>query len=85
MSEENNTPNNVVVLSDGRKAEFHPFKGKHTREAQKVSDGDSSKMIFAMIAVCCTIDGHKIVLEDLDDMPGGDVLKLQAKFSELNF
>lgn len=85
MTTETNTPENVVILSDGRKAEFHPFKGKHTREAQKISNGDTSKMIFAMMAVCVTIDDKPIMMEDLDDMNGGDVLKLQAKFSELNF
>jgi hypothetical protein len=42
-------------------------------------------MLFAMMAMCIEIDGKPIVMEDLDDMNGGDCLKLQGAFGELNF
>jgi hypothetical protein len=73
----------TVQLSKGV-ATISDFKGKHIMEATKVAEGDAGKMIFALIAITTTIDGKKIVMEDLLEMNGKDVLKLQAAFS-VNF
>lgn len=75
----------TIALPSGKKAEIKDFKGKHIRDAQRIADGDVSKFIFAMIAVTTTIDNKPIVMEDLDEMDGRDVLKLQAEFSAENF
>lgn len=75
----------VVELPSGKTAEIIDFKGKHIRAASELAGEDPSKIIFAMIAICCTIDGEPVVMEDLDEMPGRDVLKLQKEFSDLNF
>lgn len=72
--------NNTVFLPSGKTAVINPFKGKHVREAQKIADNDTSKMLFAMIAVTTTIDGKAIVMEDLDEMDGKDVLTLMKEF-----
>jgi hypothetical protein len=73
-----------AVLPSGKVAVVSDFKGKHIRQATEMADGNAGKMIFALIAITTTIDGKKIVLEDIDEMPGRDVLKLQAMFS-VNF
>jgi hypothetical protein len=72
------------VLPSGKIAVVGEFFGKHIREATRIADGDSGKMIFALIAITTTIDGKPIVVEDLDLMQGRDVLKLQSMFS-VNF
>lgn len=74
----------TATLPSGKVAVVSDFKGKHIRQATEQADGNAGKMIFALIAITTTIDGKKIVMEDLDEMPGRDVLKLQAMFS-VNF
>lgn len=61
------------------------FKGKHIREAQRIGGDDTGKMLFAMIALCVEVDGKPVTMEDLDEMPGMDVLTLQKEFSGANF
>lgn len=75
----------TIKLPSGKEAKILEFKGKHIREAQRIAGTDVSKFIFAMIAVTTTIDNKPIVMEDLDEMDGRDVIKLQAEFSEENF
>ena len=75
----------TVTLKNGKTAKFQEFKGRHVREAQKSANGDTSKMMFAMMAMCIEVNGQKLVMEDFDDMNGGDCLKLQGAFAELNF
>ena len=58
------------------------FKGKHIRRAQAVSGGDSDKIIYSIIAQLTEIDGAGIVMEDLDELDGRDVLALMAHFGE---
>lgn len=72
-------------LPSGATATMAPFKGRHIREAQKAADGDSSKIIFAIIAITITVDGKKVVMEEIDDMDGFDVLELYSKFAGKNF
>lgn len=69
-----------ITLPSGKIAQILPFKGKHIREAQRIADGDTSNMMFAMIAITTTIDGQNIVAEDLDEMDGQDVLALMGEF-----
>lgn len=70
-----------LILSDGKIAKVGEFKGKHVLQAQKVAGKDTDKMIFALIATCVTVDDKKIVMEDLEEMNGGDVLNLMGEFS----
>lgn len=58
------------------------FKGKHIRKAQAISGGDSSLVIYSLIAQLVEIDGKGIVMEELDEMDGRDVLKLMEIFGE---
>lgn len=61
------------------------FKGKHIRKAQLIANSDSSKLMYAIIAQLVTIDGQGIVMEDLDEMSGPDVLALMGHFGAENF
>jgi len=74
-----------ITLPSGKVAEIADFKGKHIRLAAEISDGKPGMFIFALIAQCTTIEGKEIVAEELDNMDGKDVLKLQAEFSGVNF
>lgn len=74
-----------VTLSDGRKATIIKGKGRHANEAMKVSKGSSSDYINALMAQLVEIDGHKIVMEDLEELDLSDYLAIQTKFSEINF
>ena len=74
-----------ITLPSGKIAEIAEFKGKHIREAQRIADGEADKIIFALISLLTTIDGYPVLIEDLDEMPGKDVMKLTAEFSEANF
>jgi len=67
------------TLPSGKTAEIAPFKGRHIREAQRVAGADTEKITFALIAMLVKIDGHNVLMEDLDDMDGRDVLELMAK------
>jgi hypothetical protein len=75
----------TITLPSGKTAVIEHFKGKHVRTAQQIADGDSTKILFALIAQLTTIDGEPVVMEDLDEMHGPDVMKLMAEFSEANF
>lgn len=74
-----------IKLPSGKVVTIGDFKGKHIREAQRISQGEQDKFLFALISLTSTIDGQPIVVEDLDDMDGADVLKLMAEFSDQNF
>lgn len=70
----------TITLPSGKTAELENFKGKHVREAQKIADGDAGKVMFAMIALTVKIDGKGVVMEDLDEMDGQDVIALMGEF-----
>jgi hypothetical protein len=74
----------TITLPSGKTAVISDFKGKHIRKAQQIGAGDSGKMMFALIAEIVTIDGNGIVMEDLDEMSGPDVLKLMTEL-DVNF
>lgn len=70
-----------IKLPSGKTATISQFKGKHVREAQRMADSDVSKMTFAMIALTTKIDGQPIMMEDLDEMDGSDVIALMGEFA----
>ncbi len=61
------------------------FKGKHIRKAQLAAGSDTSLYMFAIIAQLAEIDGKPVVMEDLDEMEGSDVMALMSHFGESNF
>jgi len=81
--EKSSIPNRTATLPSGAVAEFLPFKGKHLRIAQRMSGSDQSLVMYAIIATVTLIDGKGIVMEDLDEMDGRDVLKLIEEYEGL--
>ena len=74
-----------ITLPSGAVATVGDFKGRHVREAQRISSGASDKFLFALISLTTTIDGKTVLMEDLDEMPGMDVMALMGEFGEENF
>lgn len=69
-----------VNLPSGVKAIINPFKGKDIRKAQAIAGDDSSKILFAIIALTIAIDGKGVTAEEIDEMDGMDVLELMKAF-----
>lgn len=72
-----------ITLPSGAVATRLDFKGKHVRAAQRLADGDPSKSLFAIISVVTLIDGKPILMEDIDEMGGPDVIALMAEFNDV--
>ncbi len=75
----------TVTLSDGTVVTCHPAKGKNVRAAQRLMDGDETKMMFALIAICADFGGKKITIEDVDELPSKDVFLLMGEYSSSSF
>lgn len=71
-------PKTGIALSDGRLATVADFKGRHIRNARRMQLEAGYDFLFALIAQVTTINGVGIVPEDLDEMAGKDVVRLQA-------
>ncbi len=69
-----------ILPGTKRKYSQREFIGRDIREAQKIADGDSSKLVFAIIAVTTEVDGAPITAEELDEMNGLDVMELMKGF-----
>lgn len=74
-----------ITLPSGKVALIEQFKGKHVRLAQRNAGTDTDAFLYHLIAMLTTIDGNPVVLEDLDEMEGRDLMRLMAEFSEANF
>jgi len=73
------------TLPSGKVAVIKEGKGLHARNAIKMCDGDMSLYLSALMSQLITIDGNPIVMEDLDEMPMQDYMKLQSEFADQNF
>ena len=60
-------------------------KGRHVRQAQKMSEGDTSAYMNCLMSLLVTIDGQRLVPEDFDELPANDYVELLSKMSEVNF
>lgn len=76
---------NKLTLSDGTVVICYPAKGKHIRQAQRLMDGDETKMIPALISACADFGGRKITIEEIDEMPAKDVFALMGEYSGTSF
>lgn len=74
-----------VKLPSGKVAVIEEGKGRHVRQAQRMSEGDASMYMNCMMSLLVTVDGKKMVPEDFDDLASNDYVELLAKMSEINF
>lgn len=73
------------TLPSGKKAVIYPGKGKHATNAIKICGEDMSLYLPALMSQLVEIDGNRIVLEDLEEMPLQDFMMLQGEFADQNF
>jgi hypothetical protein len=69
------------VLPSGVVAVIGTFKGRHIRESQKLVGTETERYLFALIALTTTFDGKTVIMEDVEEMDGWDVLALMAEFN----
>jgi len=74
-----------LALTTGRTAIIELGKGRHVRQAQKMSEGDTSAYMNCLMSLLVTIDGQRLVPEDFDELPANDYVELLSKMSEVNF
>ena len=76
----------TIVLPSGVYAEVRKGRGRDLMRAQRAaSGGDSSAVVFALIAELTLLDGRKMVYEDVLEMDLADVMVLQAEVIGENF
>lgn len=68
----------ILVLSDGRKATFIDPKGKHQVAAIRAAK-DQSEIPMALAAQLVKIDGQGVPYEDFLEMPLADVMAIQSR------
>jgi hypothetical protein len=74
-----------LKLSNGKSAVIRELKGMDMTEVEKLTDGDTSKVFPAIIAVATKIDGAGIVMEDVLQYKAKDYNRLKIAASALNF
>jgi len=67
------------LLPSGVTVVMQPGKGRDLLAAQRVAGTDSHQVMYALAAGLCTFDGVRKVMEDVLDMPLGDVMQLMTK------
>ena len=73
----------VVQLPSGKTATINKSKGKHIREAQKLSSDDSSLYMNALMSQLIEYDGRFLVMEEYDEMDGEDYMELLKNVSDV--
>jgi hypothetical protein len=69
-----------VMLPSGKVAMvYDPVLARDQRAAIRMSGNDASSVPYAMIAAVASINGSEVTLEDVLEMPLGDVQALQAE------
>jgi hypothetical protein len=77
---ENGTVIKKTILTDGRTLEVYPLKWKDQVQIQRLAGDDSEKMVFAMAAASCKIDGKTLPLEDFQELDYMDGVLIQSLF-----
>lgn len=68
-----------LTLPSGKKAVIAQAKGKHLRQAARLTGVDDLMGIGqALISLVAQIDGNKVTYEDVGEMPLRDVMALQG-------
>ncbi|MGA6973698.1 MAG: phage tail assembly protein [Candidatus Binatus sp.] len=76
----------TIELPSGSRAEVRKGHGRDLMRAQRAAaGGDASAVVFALIAELASVDGRKIVYEEVLEMDLADVMALQAEVIDENF
>lgn len=74
-----------ITLPSGATATIELGKGRHVRQAQKMSERDTSLYMNCMMSLLVVVNGNRLVPEAFDDLPANDYIELLSKMSEINF
>lgn len=76
-----------VQLPSGARAIIRRGNGRDLRLAQMAvgEPFDDARFEYALIARLTVLDGRKLKMEEVDELPIGDVLVLQREVSAINF
>lgn len=72
----------AFTLPSGVRVNMMPGKGRDLLAAQRVAGSDTHQVMYALAAGLCFFDGERKVMEDILEMPLGDVMQLMAKIGE---
>lgn len=72
-------------LPSGKNATLVPGKAKHAVAASRISDGDQSKYLPALIAQLVRIEGVRVKMEDVVEFDLKDYNSIMIKMSDENF
>ena len=72
----------AFTLPSGVRVNMMPGKGRDLLAAQRVAGEDSHQVMYALAAGLCTFDGMRKVMEDVLEMPLGDVMQLMTKIGK---
>ena len=73
----------IIPLPSGALCRLRPGKGRDLLAAQRMAGTDPHQVMYGIIAALAEFDGQKKVLEDVLDMPLGDVMTLMGKVNDL--
>ena len=72
----------AFTLPSGVRVNMMPGKGRDLLAAQRVAGSDTHQVMYALAAGLCFFDGERKVMEDILEMPLGDVMQLMGKIGE---
>ena len=76
---------NEIKLSDGRVAVIRDATGMDQVNASKMTKGDTGLYLYALMALCVTIDSEQTYIDTFTAMKLKDATTLTAAFSDINF
>ena len=85
MHYDNGGVSKKCVLKDGRIVHTWLLNGKDRVMLKRITNGDSSKVQDAIIALSTTINDKALVIEDIDELWFNDLTKIQTMASSINF
>jgi hypothetical protein len=75
----------TITLPSGAVAVIRQGKGRDVRQAQKMSDGDTSLYMNCLMSLLVTINGNLLVPEDFDELSMKDYTELMSSVADENF
>lgn len=74
-----------LTLSTGQKAVVRELFGRDNKELIRRAAGDIDNYQNAQLSIAVTLDGQRLIIEDIDAMKQKDLSKLMVANAALNF
>ena len=75
----------VKLPKCGKLAVIRSLKAKATTEIRRFMGGDADKYEVAVVTTAATLDGNKMTIEEIEELPLKDFQLLLSMCGELNF